>query len=125
MSRTARARTQSSSSVSSEYSVDWQVGGQDLVGDVSMDYDPECQRGSKELVAEYAKFSNTFGYGKIEEEISNKNVKLRAETMHGFGGNNDVHNKSIYVLLYVTSLCLGVGWLLWRVLPSPEVVDFY
>ena len=124
MSRIARARTYSNSSGSSDYSIEWQVGGQALIGE---DYDPECQAGSGESSAEIAKFLNNYGYGKMGDAPRSNSNKLRAEHKHGFnGGQIDGHNKSVYVLLYVTSLCLGVGWLLWQILPAPaEVMDFY
>lgn len=134
----ARVRTQSSSSQSSEHSVsmEWQVGGKDLLHSMSSsdEYDDDLEGGDQEA-SEYAKF--LYGYGKVAGKGSNNSGNTSSATssspvrqvavnkkVHGFHGGHVDHSKSVLsAVVWVTSLCLTVGYLLWRVLPPPEVSD--
>ena len=136
----ARARTHSSgsNSQSSDYSsIEWQVGGKDLLHSMGSydEYDDleKAEENRDQQAPEYAK--TLYGYkigiggnngsssssGSSSSGGGSRSSRGDAKKAHGFHGQGHVdHSKSVWLhSAVVTSLCLTIGWFLYTILPKP------
>ena len=138
----ARARTHSSgsNSQSSDHSsIEWQVGGKDLLHSMGSydeyDYDDleKAEENRDKQAPEYAKI--LYGYkigvggnngssssgGGSGSSSGSSNSRGDARKAHGFHGQGHLdHSKSVWLhSAVVTSLCLTIGWFLYNILPKP------